>query len=184
LVTMPANAEYTSVQIPVPEAEALLRRVRKILAIGDTLADVSDEVTLAHVSIVAPFMPIDRLTASVVDGIRSLCASVPSFSFRLDGVAGFPGGILYLPPAPELPFAGLTERFVAAWPDYLPYGGIVEGVIPHVSVAYGIDGDMQVAPVCRVVGTATPIDAVAREVQIVLYSPPASPQLLHRFPFK
>ena len=37
------------------------------------------------------------------------------------------------------PFSRLTEAIVERWPDYPPYEGIHETVIPHLTVAYGDD---------------------------------------------
>ena len=45
----------------------------------------------------------------------------------------------YLAPEPPEPFASLTEAIVERWPDYPPYEGIHETVIPHLTVAYGDD---------------------------------------------
>ena len=45
----------------------------------------------------------------------------------------------YLAPDPPEPFSRLTEAIVERWPDYPPYEGIHETVIPHLTVAYGDD---------------------------------------------
>ena len=45
----------------------------------------------------------------------------------------------YLAPEPPEPFARLTEAIAERWPDYPPYEGIHETVIPHLTVAYGDD---------------------------------------------
>jgi hypothetical protein len=47
--------------------------------------------------------------------------------------------MLYLAPEPSEPFTSLTEAIFERWPDYPPYEGVHEEVIPHLTVAYGDD---------------------------------------------
>jgi 2'-5' RNA ligase len=43
--------------------------------------------------------------------------------------------ILWLAPEPAEPFVAMTEAMVARFPDYPPYGGIHERIVPHLTVA-------------------------------------------------
>jgi len=43
--------------------------------------------------------------------------------------------ILWLAPEPPEPFVAMTEAVVARFPDYPPYGGIHERIVPHLTVA-------------------------------------------------
>jgi hypothetical protein len=43
--------------------------------------------------------------------------------------------ILWLAPEPAAPFARMTEAMVDRFPDYPPYGGVHDRVVPHLTVA-------------------------------------------------
>ena len=71
----------------------------------------------------------------------------------------------YLAPEPPEPFARLTEAIAERWPNYPPYEGIHEVVIPHLTVAYGDDAlldavDADITP-------KLPIDAVVTEAVLL-----------------
>jgi len=36
----------------------------------------------------------------------------------------------------------LTQRILIEWPEVPPYGGVHEDVVPHLTVAYGVDEAM------------------------------------------
>jgi len=43
--------------------------------------------------------------------------------------------ILWLAPEPAEPFVAMTEAVVERFPDYPPYGGIHDRIVPHLTVA-------------------------------------------------
>ena len=43
--------------------------------------------------------------------------------------------VVYLAPEPDAPFRRLTAALASAFPDYPPYEGAHEEVIPHLTVA-------------------------------------------------
>jgi 2'-5' RNA ligase len=43
--------------------------------------------------------------------------------------------ILWLAPEPAEPFVAMTEAMVERFPDYPPYGGLHDRIVPHLTVA-------------------------------------------------
>jgi 2'-5' RNA ligase superfamily len=50
--------------------------------------------------------------------------------------------ILYLAPEPSGPFVGLTNALASEFPGFPPYEGIHDDVVPHVTVADSLDGEL------------------------------------------
>jgi 2'-5' RNA ligase len=90
----------------------------------------------AHVTILYPFMAPPLIDEEVLARITDIARSVPCFDYRLARTERFPVA-LYLAPDPGEPFAALTDRIFSAFPDYPPFEGKFETVVPHVTVAHG-----------------------------------------------
>jgi 2'-5' RNA ligase len=119
----------TALLVPVPAAEPLVREHRLV---HDPVAPLGIP---AHITVLYPFVPpaalddaLERAVAEVLDGFRA-------FDYELRDVRSFDDGVLYLAPEPDEPFAALTNAFADRWPDYPPYGGGFDTVIPHLTVA-------------------------------------------------
>ncbi len=89
-----------------------------------------------HVTVLYPFAPAAALEDGILEELGALFAEHPAFAFELARCRHFPG-VLYLAPEPSDPFRRLTEAVVAAYPEYPPYEGIFEEVVPHLTVAEG-----------------------------------------------
>ena len=61
---------------------------------------------------------------------------MPCFTYRLAQTRRFPVA-LYLWPEPDASFTALIDGFFAAFPDYPPFEGKFDTVVPHVTVAHG-----------------------------------------------
>ncbi len=119
----------TALLVPVAAAEPLVRKHRHAL---DPVAPLG---VPAHITVLYPFVAPDDVDQEVCDGITNVLAPVEAFDFSLTEVRQFPDGVLYLAPEPTEPFAAITNALAAAWPEYPPYGGAYDEVIPHLSVA-------------------------------------------------
>ncbi|MFC4117463.1 2'-5' RNA ligase family protein [Nonomuraea zeae] len=89
----------------------------------------------AHVTVLVPFLDIERVDAAVIDELRTLFGAHAPFTARFDTFRRF-SDVLYLAPTPDQPFRALTEAVVARWPEAPPYGGQFAEIIPHLTVAY------------------------------------------------
>ena len=127
--------------VPVPEAEAAVGALR--LA-HDPAAALG---VPAHVTIVAPFAPPDLVDEN---GLAGLVSVFPAFDFTLDRVERFDDGAVWLHPEPSWRFADLIAAVVERWPDYPPYEGAFDEVIPHLTVSMTpIELDLPLPIVCR-----------------------------------
>jgi hypothetical protein len=64
------------------------------------------------------------------------------FDYVLARFERFAGDVLYLAPEPPDPFAALVGALSSEFPDYPPYGGIHDDVVPHVTVADNGDQEL------------------------------------------
>lgn len=108
----------------------------------------------AHVTILFPFAEPAVLDE---EAIAEAVASCPAFDFTLDRIGRFEDGPVWLHPEPSEPFAALTGAVWRRFPDYPPYEGAHDVVVPHLTVSYEpIDIDVEL-----------PIHASAREVTLL-----------------
>jgi 2'-5' RNA ligase len=122
----------TGVIIPVLAAEPLLDR-----------PGVPPRVIEAHVTVLFPWLSVDRMTDQDERDLAAIFAETPPIDVRLAEFGRFPT-LLYLRPEPEEPFRALTRRVAARWPDHPPYGGeFGDDVQPHVTVAMDVSGEIQ-----------------------------------------
>jgi len=114
----------------VPEAERHIARYRERY-------DPSARRNVpAHVTILYPFLPPEEVDDGVLAQIAAIAANVRAFEYRLTETRRFPVS-LYLAPQPDVSFAALTDAIHRAFPDYPPFAGKFETVVPHVTVAHG-----------------------------------------------
>ena len=123
---MPETALITR----VPEAEAYIARYR------DRYDPPARRNVPAHVTILYPFMAPTLVTAGVLERLRSVARAVPCFEYRMARTQRFPVA-LYLVPDPDTLFSALIHGVVREFPDYPPFEGKFDTVVPHITVAHG-----------------------------------------------
>jgi 2'-5' RNA ligase len=123
----------TAVVIVFPELSPVVDDWRERTSTDRTSLGIPPHVTLLH-----PFAPTEEVD-DCLDPLGELFAGIPSFGVTFRETRRWPG-MLHLAPEPPEPFARLTEAIFELWPDYPPYEGVHETVIPHLTVAYGDDG--------------------------------------------
>jgi 2'-5' RNA ligase len=92
-----------------------------------------------HITLLVPFVRAPQLDAEVDARLRGVLRSREPFDYALVRVERFGSEILYLAPEPSKPFVDLVEALSRAFPDYPPYEGIHDDVIPHTTVADSAD---------------------------------------------
>jgi 2'-5' RNA ligase len=90
----------------------------------------------AHVTILFPFVPASEIDDALLGDLEPLFARFAAFDVELRRTDRFPG-VLYLAPEPAAPFVSLTEAVMTAYPDFPPYGGVFESIVPHLTAAEG-----------------------------------------------
>ncbi|MGB6454166.1 MAG: 2'-5' RNA ligase family protein [Streptosporangiaceae bacterium] len=127
---MATRDRETALIVEVPAAEPVVGRHR---------ADLDANAGLgvpAHITILAPFVPAGRLGAPERDRLAGVFAAVLPFELRLDRTCWFGTTVLWLGPRDPAPFSDLTGRVFAAFPEYPPFGGQFDEVVPHLTVGH------------------------------------------------
>lgn len=143
--------------VAVPEAEPLVHEWR--MRYDNAALGIP-----AHITLIFPFVPAEEIGEELVDELRGLFAAQPGFSFTLARVARFPE-VAWLAPEPDEPFRRLTGLIFSRYPEYPPYEGIHDDVIPHLTVAIGdaaLQDDVEAA-----LSPHLPIAAHAGEVTLL-----------------
>jgi hypothetical protein len=68
------------------------------------------------------------------EAIGEVLASFAAFDVTFRRLERFPE-LLWLAPEPAEPFVAMTETVVHRYPDYPPYGGVHDRIVPHLTVA-------------------------------------------------
>ena len=112
-------------------------------------------VPSAHITVLAPFGSDRGPTPGELADVEAFFADQTAFGFQLTQVCTFPGGHRYLSPDPASAFSRLTHGLHQLFPEYPPYEGKFDLVVPHLTI-----------PDDAVVG-ALPIQAHAREATVL-----------------
>jgi hypothetical protein len=116
----------TALIVAVPEAEDAVAALRLQ---HDSSAALG---VPAHVTILFPFVDAAAVDE---DAIEALLAGHDAFDYELASVETFDDGHVYLAPTRAERFVALTDAVWRRWPDYPPYEGAFETVVPHVTVS-------------------------------------------------
>jgi hypothetical protein len=119
---------YAAVIVPVPEAEAAVGPLRA------KLDAAAAHGVPAHVTVLYPFVPPDRISAEVIGALAEAVASVRAFEVTFASTRWFGQDVVWLAPEPAEPFRAVTRAVSERFPGYPPYGGIYADVVPHLTV--------------------------------------------------
>ncbi len=144
--------------VPVPEAEAVVQGWRARFAPDAALG------VPAHVTLLFPFHTLDQLDADGLADLRALFAGTPSIRARFASVGRFPE-VVYLEPEPPAWFVALTRALSARF-GLLPYGGLHQEIVPHLTVAQHADQAV-LAAVAQALPAVLPIMTRVREVWLM-----------------
>jgi 2'-5' RNA ligase len=145
--------------VPVPPAaERLRRRWDRAARSG----------VPAHVTILYPFMPAADLDGSVRQSLARVAAEHHPFDARFSRVGRFPT-VVYLAPDPPEPFNRLTEAIHSRFPDFPPYEGAFEVVIPHLTIVESIEAPLD--EVATVAETALPFHHRVTRLEVLVEGP-------------
>jgi hypothetical protein len=114
--------------VPIPEAEAIVGPLRM------QHDPTAPRGVPAHVTVLFPFIPRERIDDAVRSEVRDLLAGMAAFDYRFSRVEAFGDTNVHLAPEPAEAFLALTDAISRHWPEFPPYGGVIETVIPHLTV--------------------------------------------------
>jgi 2'-5' RNA ligase len=100
-----------------------------------------------HVTLLFPFLKPTDLDRIVLERLATAISRTTAFEVAFTEVRHWgpdptPEGVVWLPPDPAAPFIAMTEALVEAFPGYLPYAGLHDEVIPHLTLA-NVDVDIE-----------------------------------------
>lgn len=151
------SAPESTLVILVPSAEANVGKLRRKL---DRSAAWSVPL---HITVLYPFAAPDSMSEQFLARLGELLHSCEPFEFALGEIGWFEERVMYLAPTPRRPFVELTNRIAADFPEYRPYGGTYDEVVPHLSVGEGVR-PARMRRAARRLERHLPITATATEV--------------------
>ncbi len=121
----------------------------------------------AHITVLYPFLPPERIDQAVLAAVGAAVATVPRFAVTLSEVRWFGDSVVWLAPEPAGPFQSLTAAVSERFPETPPYGGLYEEVVPHLTVGDGAPVG-QLRQAADTVGRHLPIRAAVTAVQVIV----------------
>lgn len=112
-----------------------------------------------HVTLLSPF-------GDLADEARTFFAQVEPFEFALTRIAAWPD-VVYAVPEPDDALRECMRALFARFPEWPPYGGIHEEVIPHATLGEGVDGAAVRDGVARLLAPHLPHRCQARDVSFL-----------------
>jgi 2'-5' RNA ligase len=98
----------------------------------------------AHVTVLFPFMAPSEIGAHVVGALAAAISTVERFDVDFESTGWFGTNVLWLAPKPATPFGALTRAVADVFPDYPPFEGRHEVVVPHLTVGHAVAvGDLR-----------------------------------------
>jgi len=121
---------HTVLAVPVPALDEVVRQRTAFYDASFVSAD--PDFAHAHITLLAPWA--ERPSATDLARLADIARSVSPFEVKLAQLGEFPDGVIYLRPEPDDRLRDLTSRLSAAFPQFPPYGGHYQDVIPHLTL--------------------------------------------------
>jgi len=160
--------------VPFPEAEPVVGEYRLRL---DATAALGIP---PHVTLVYPFMPPASINMHVVSGLLELLALVEPVPVTLATIGWFGTDVVFLRPEPAGWFIELARRISNRWPQWQPYGGAFDEIVPHLTIAHG-DDTSALREAARDISTRLPITSKASAVELIETTPTGRWAARHSF---
>jgi hypothetical protein len=157
------SGEHTVLLARVPAADAV------VAVFGELVPPEWEGAPYAHVTALGPFAPRSSLTPARLDAIGELVRSHLPVTVDLVRLERFAEGMVWLAPEDPKPFRALTEGLWREFPDYPPYGGQFDEVIPHLSLGR-LPFDVDFESIGPVIEPLLPVRTVVDTVQLVVWS--------------
>jgi 2'-5' RNA ligase len=127
------TAEETALLVPFPELEATLAAHRRL----DPSASFG---VPPHITLLYPFAPLAELDDLSRARLGALFARQEPIRVDFQRTAWFGDDVVWLAPEPSEPFVRLTSEIFDAFPDYPPFRGAFDTVVPHLTIGDNGEG--------------------------------------------
>lgn len=131
-----------------------------------------------HVTLLYPFVPDPD--PGVVEELRFFFAGVDGFELTFSSVGAFPE-VVFLAPDEAHECVALTEALARRWPDFPPYSGKFDQVVPHLTVVNTPDAELR-EQVRLAAEERLPVRALVREASLWLRGDDQSWRCVGAFP--
>jgi 2'-5' RNA ligase len=121
---------HTVLAVPVPALDEVIRE--RTAFYDSSFVSADPEFVHAHITLLGPWT--ERPNAEDLDCVARIAETVKPFEVKLTQIDEFLDGVICLRPEPDGQFRELTSRLVAAFPQFLPYGGEYPDVVPHLTL--------------------------------------------------
>lgn len=125
----------TALIVEVPEADAVVGALRRRYDPGAALG------VPAHVTVLSPFLSVERITPNIVVSVEKALRVVTPFSYALEPAEPWPT-VAFLRATPSDPFNAMTRAVARAFPAYPPYSGAHADLVPHLTFANGTTSEL------------------------------------------
>jgi len=150
----------SAIVVNVPVAEPVVGDLRK------RLDEAARWGVPAHVTVLYPFLPPAAIDDAVLAALGRAVSSVPRFTAEWTRTAWFDQRVLWVAPNPAESFRSLTAAVVREFPDYPPFNGQYDTVVPHLTVGNGAPLDDLLAAE-RIVAAQLPFSMPVTHVQVL-----------------
>ncbi len=125
----------------------------------------------AHLTLLAPWIAPEQITAEDLDAVAQLIRSWHRFEVTFSRFGMFQNAagpsVHWLAPEPADPLLALADDLATGWPEYPPYRGAFGAEpVPHLTIAR-TPPDSDLAAMVAEVTARLPITATAAEVSVI-----------------
>ena len=166
----------SAVLLCVPEAEGLVGPWRR-----EHDPSASRGVP-AHVTLLYPFVPAERVDAGVLGELEWFFAGVDAFEVGFDRVGEFAqDGVVFLAAASS-ELEQLAGALARRWPECPPYRGEVDHPLPHLTAMRSDDAELR-AEACAALQDGLPLTALLGHAELWVCDDDGTWSSRARFPF-
>jgi 2'-5' RNA ligase len=134
-----------------------------------------------HITLLYPFTPRSDLSDALLDDTRSFFEEQEPLEVTLTTIQAFPG-VLYAAPEPAHVLLRCMHELHARFPEWPPYGGAFADVIPHATIAEGVDEQRLRGEVERQLAPHLPCTFTLDEATLLEECTPDRWRVRERFP--
>jgi hypothetical protein len=166
----PTSAIIVPIALP-PALDRVRRRLDLAAAVG----------VPAHVTILYPWLPASTLTKDTRAALDIIAGGTRGFDVRFVAARRWPG-IVYLEPELAGPFSTLIDRVVARFPEFPPYAGTIEEVIPHLTLVENADAPLD--EIAALAARRLPFERTVRAIEVIVEGADGRWRSLWRLPLR
>jgi hypothetical protein len=140
-----------------------IRLPRSIAALRDRWDRAAANGAGPHVTILYPFLPAGALDTATRSALATIARTVDPFEVRF-ATTHRTDELVWLDPSPSAPFVALTASVAARWPDWPPYAGVFDEVVPHCTIVESADAPL--AAIDTAVRAGLPVVAAVVRLEV------------------